>query len=294
MSSGITSAPRAMVAISPLSRAPKTRPITASGVRRCRIVEALMSTTGLAAPMIAIARKAAQAVGHTAISSRGSAQNTTPHPKSEASRCRAARPMARKPPKMAPTPSTESSQPSPDGPRSVMSKAMATAKTHRRAGDDRLRAVRRHHQPQVGVAPDHPEALEGVEEEVRLLLFGGRLDRLRVGADGLARRGDRHGAAVVGGRMPQTMTADRTKVSALTAKTAATSATASRNPASAGPTKNARLSTVLETPLAAVSSSGVFTSDGVSASCAGRKAVPTIGERVASTKTTAAGPRPAR
>ena len=47
---------------------------------------------------------------------------------------------------------------------------------------------------------------------------------------------------------------------------------------------------MLATPLAAVSSSGVLTSDGVRASWAGRKAVPTTGDRVASTKTTAAGP----
>ena len=47
---------------------------------------------------------------------------------------------------------------------------------------------------------------------------------------------------------------------------------------------------MLATPLAAVSSSGVLTSDGVSAIWAGRKAVPKMGDRVASTKTIAAGP----
>ena len=58
----------------------------------------------------------------------------------------------------------------------------------------------------------------------------------------------------------------------------------------AGPTKKARLSSVLLTPFAAVSSCGLSTSEGVSASCAGRNAVPNRGASVASTNTTASGP----
>ena len=46
---------------------------------------------------------------------------------------------------------------------------------------------------------------------------------------------------------------------------------------------------MLETPFAAVSSSGEFTSDGVIASCAGRNGVPAMADRVASTKTAALG-----
>ena len=90
--------------------------------------------------------------------------------------------------------------------------------------------------------------------------------------------------------MPETRTADSRNVAALSAKTLATSATASRNAADAGPTKKARLSMVLATLLAAVSSSGSSTSDGVSAIWAGPEGRAEQGESVASTKTTAAGP----
>ena len=50
-------------------------------------------------------------------------------------------------------------------------------------------------------------------------------------------------------------------------------ATPSRRPASAGPAKRAMLSTPLATAFAAVSSSGVRASDGVSAACAERNGV---------------------
>ena len=108
ISSGITSDPRAIVEISALSSAPKTRPRTSSGTSRCRIVLALTSTTGLAAPMTAMAMNAAAATGQTAISSSGTAQKMTPHPKSEASRCRVARATVSRPPNSAPMPRTES------------------------------------------------------------------------------------------------------------------------------------------------------------------------------------------
>ena len=108
ISSGMISAPSAIVAINPVSRAPNTRPSTASGLSRCRIVEALTSTTGLAAPITNMARNAGAACGQTDTSSRGSAQNRTPTPKSDARRNLLARPMASSPPSRAPTPSTES------------------------------------------------------------------------------------------------------------------------------------------------------------------------------------------
>ncbi len=57
----------------------------------------------------------------------------------------------------------------------------------------------------------------------------------------------------------------------------------------AGPKKNARLSMVLAVPFAAVSSSGVFTSLGVSAATAGRNGAPTRGASVASTNTVHGG-----
>ena len=57
------------------------------------------------------------------------------------------------------------------------------------------------------------------------------------------------------------------------AKTTQAVETASRSPPSAGPTQKPRLSIVLELTLAAVSSSGVFASEGSSADCAGWKAV---------------------
>ena len=212
-----------------------------------------MSTTGLAAPMIAMAMKAAQAVGHAAISSSGSAQKTTPHPKSEASRCRAARPMAR------------SHRRWRDTQYRVQPTESRRAKVGHVEGDRHREDVStRRRRPSARSTSSPPAAGRGGARSLGsprgrrrgswASSLGGRLDRLRVAASGLARRGDRHGGGRRVDRMPQTRTADRAKVSALTAKTAATSVTASRNPANAGPTKNARLSTVLATPLAAVSS----------------------------------------
>ena len=60
------------------------------------------------------------------------------------------------------------------------------------------------------------------------------------------------------------------------ANTAPVLATASSNPASAGPANTATLSTLLATAFAAVSSSGVRASDGVSAACAERNGVVAI------------------
>ena len=94
-----------MAAMSPVSRAPNTRPITASSVSRCRIVEAFTSTIGFAKPMMNTAANAAPTCGHAAARSSGTAQNTTPQPKSVASRRAVARPIATRPPMIAPTPS---------------------------------------------------------------------------------------------------------------------------------------------------------------------------------------------
>jgi hypothetical protein len=65
--------------------------------------------------------------------------------------------------------------------------------------------------------------------------------------------------------MRRTNTVDTATRPAVAAKTAAVLATASSNPASAGPTKAARLSIVLATAFAAVNSDGVRASDGVKA-----------------------------
>ena len=50
MRNGMTADPSAIVAISAPSYAPKTRPSTALGVRRCTIVAKLTSTSGLPKP----------------------------------------------------------------------------------------------------------------------------------------------------------------------------------------------------------------------------------------------------
>ena len=59
-------------------------------------------------------------------------------------------------------------------------------------------------------------------------------------------------------------------------------ATPRRTPASAGPAKTAMLSTPLATAFAAVSSSGVLASDGVSAACDERNGVVAIVAAIAS------------
>ena len=67
----------------------------------------------------------------------------------------------------------------------------------------------------------------------------------------------------------RSISADQRKSAAVTTKTTQPLETASRRPPSAGPTQKPRLSIVLELTFAAVSSSGVFASDGSSAACAG-------------------------
>ena len=70
-------------------------------------------------------------------------------------------------------------------------------------------------------------------------------------------------------------TAEQTKAEAVMRKTTPVLATTSRTPASAGPTKKPRLSIVLATAFAAVSSPGVRAAEGVTAAMAGRNGVPT-------------------
>ncbi len=67
--------------------------------------------------------------------------------------------------------------------------------------------------------------------------------------------------------------AEITIIAAVTEKTTPVLATASSKPARAGPAKTAMLSMPLATAFAAVSSSGVRASDGVSAACAERNGV---------------------
>jgi hypothetical protein len=76
--------------------------------------------------------------------------------------------------------------------------------------------------------------------------------------------------AAASARIRSTRNADRPSAAAVSPKTTSRSVTASRRPATAGPRKNARLSIVLATAFAAVSSLGVRASVGVSAAWAER------------------------
>ena len=87
------------------------------------------------------------------------------------------------------------------------------------------------------------------------------------------------------GCTPDISRADQAKVAALKRSTTGTLVVASNSPAIAGPTKNERLSSVLLVPLAAVSSSGRVTREGVKARRAGRNGVPTTDAVPASTNT---------
>src|SRR5260221_13635962 len=84
--------------------------------------------------------------------------------------------------------------------------------------------------------------------------------------------------------------ADQRNENASTRITVCWFATASSNPASAGPAKNPTLSIVLDATFAAVSSAGSRASDGSSAADAGRNAVPSTTTAVASAYTASAGP----
>ena len=89
--------------------------------------------------------------------------------------------------------------------------------------------------------------------------------------------------------MPDTRTAETTKVAALRRKTVWMFVTLMSSAPRAGPRKKARLSIVLEAPLAAVSSSGVLARDGIQAICAGRKTQPMSEISVASTRIDSVG-----
>jgi hypothetical protein len=80
-----------------------------------------------------------------------------------------------------------------------------------------------------------------------------------------------------------TKAADQRRSAPLNAKTAAGPLTASRTPPSAGPANIPTLVIVLATTFAAVSSSGVSTSDGSSAPCAGLYATPATEDSTART-----------
>ena len=69
------------------------------------------------------------------------------------------------------------------------------------------------------------------------------------------------------------ISAEKRNSAAVNMKTTQTLETASRRPPRAGPTQKPRLSIVLELTFAAVSSSGVFASEGRSAAWAGWNAV---------------------
>ena len=83
--------------------------------------------------------------------------------------------------------------------------------------------------------------------------------------------------------------ADQRKVTASKSRTVSTDVVASRAAASAGPTKNVRLSRVLLVPLTAVSSSGRLTSDGSRLRWAGRNGVPSTATAPARTKMATVG-----
>ena len=82
--------------------------------------------------------------------------------------------------------------------------------------------------------------------------------------------------------MRRRTSAETASMPAVTAKTTPLPATVSSNPASAGPAKMAMLSNVLATAFAAVSSSGVRASVGVSAACAERNGVAAMAAATAS------------
>src|SRR5882762_5854652 len=85
--------------------------------------------------------------------------------------------------------------------------------------------------------------------------------------------------------MRRTLTADHRNAAAVRPKTAAGPLKASTAPASAGPANMPTLATVFITAFAAVSSSGVSTSEGRSAPSAGPKTVETIDAATASART---------
>ena len=89
--------------------------------------------------------------------------------------------------------------------------------------------------------------------------------------------------------MPDTRTAETTNVTTLTIRTVWMFVTLMRSAPSAGPTKKARLSMVLEAPLAAVSSSGVLARDGIQAIWAGRNTQPMRELSVASARIDSVG-----
>ena len=147
-----------MAEMSALSRAPNTRPSTASGASRCRIVDAFTSTTGLAAPMTNMAANAGAACGHRQISSSGSAQKQHAHAE-----------VGGQPLRTAARDREQATEDRADAEHGVeVAHALRTvpddvdrdrdAEHERRTGDDGLRAVDAGDQAEVAVVPDRREA----------------------------------------------------------------------------------------------------------------------------------------
>ncbi len=185
---------------------------------------------------------------------------------------------------MAPTPKTESMMPTPAGPVSRISTANVTPETivapattvcaHTRTATIIRSRSRRMCRKPPAISANAPTTSSGPPEP-----------RSPSSSAGSSSPGV--GPAI--GRMPHTRNADSTKVAALSRNTTSTLVVVTRRAPRAGPTKKARLSMVLEVPLAAVSSSGREVSDGIHAIWAGRKTQPTTESRVATTSTAPTG-----
>ena len=198
------------------------------------------------------------------ITASGMPNSAIPSPKSAASRPRVARTSATKPPTRPPDSRARRSG---SRPRRRPTSRSSNATTHdehvERAGEEASAPCR-------GRSPSRrcdrsrrarmPSRSSGEAGPVA--------GRLRVG---------RAGAGCAGGRRAAPPT--RGTRAALTAKTAATFLSARMMPPSAGPTKVATASSVLEATFAAVSSAGSRARPGRSAACAGRNAAPTTVDR---------------
>ena len=233
-----------------LSITPKTRATTSSGAARCSRVMPETSTIVLPMPTIASSTSANTWFGQIATNAIGTPQMKMPRPKSAASRRLPTRAAAATAPSRPPMPTAELRKPTPAFPVSRSFSAITTIRTF--------------NIPSTNVCAENSPTSRRRRRSRAMMRKPANSSSAIELASGVSPF-----STSASGWMPATRIADQTSAAAVTMKTAPGPDAASSRPPIAGPPKIPMLSIALADTFAAVSSSGVRTSDGTSAACAG-------------------------
>ncbi len=227
------------------------------------------STIVLPIPIAAKSTTANAVFVQAAVSASGSPKSISPTPKSRASRLRPASAAAATAPSRPPTPTAALSQPTPALPAWRSRSATITSST--------------------SSAP--PTSVWPPLSPITTRSFGSdAIARKPPSSAGRTFSASPSGGAGESAGMRTRHAADQRKAAAVTTKTTHGLLTASSAPPSAGPANMPTLDVVLSATFDAASSSGVRTSEGRSAACAGWNAAPAIEATTARPYTSRVGP----